>query len=421
MDGNVPAKVLIFGIDSPIGLTLIRELGQHGVTVYGIGQSRRAIGLYSRYLEKAYVFSDSRQQLVSFVSQIASRHHISYLLTVAENDILFFNQHRHELDNLQFLFADTASLSIVLDKEKTCAIAREFGIDTPLSFSIKAIEELDTVLQHIQYPVILKWRNPSDIFPLLSKFHISFLKTEYCYNVDSLYSSLNRYVTLGQFPMIQSFCPGYGLGQMIFMHNKEPLLIFQHRRLHEWPPEGGVSSLCESLAPTEHQSVLEKSIELLQRIAWEGAAMVEYRFDPVTQQAVLMEINGRFWGSLPLAYHANAPFAWYTYSVLGKGIMPRARPYRAGIRCVYTIPELKRLAVILFRPDLIQNKTLRFSKLKEICSLLGTFFNPRQKYYIFSLNDPIPAVMDGYYIVLKGLSALRDKLLSIIHRFLKRH
>ena len=410
MNGSGPDKVLIFGIDSPIGLTLIRELGQHGVTVYGIGQSRRAIGLYSRYLEKAYVFSGSRQQLIPFVSQIASRQRIAYLLTVAENDILFFNQHRHELENLKFLFADTVSLSIVLDKEKTCALAREVGIDTPFSFSIKTIEELDKVRQHIQYPVILKWRNPSDIVPLLSPYHIPFLKTEYCYNVDSLYSSLNRYVAVGQFPLLQSFCPGYGLGQMIFMHNKEPLLIFQHRRLHEWPPEGGVSSLCESLAPTEHRPLLEKSIELLRRIGWEGAAMVEYRFDPVTQQAVLMEINGRFWGSLPLAYHANASFAWYTYSVLGKGIVPSAHPYRAGLRCLYLVPELKRLAVILFRPDLIQNKALHFNKFKELFGLLGTFFNPRQKYYIFCLRDPWPAVMDGYYIVLKGLSALRARL-----------
>jgi len=29
-----------------------------------------------------------------------------------------------------------------------------------------------------------------------------------------------------------------------------------------------------------------------------------------------MEINGRFWGSLPLAYYSGAEFGWLTYSVL---------------------------------------------------------------------------------------------------------
>lgn len=35
-----------------------------------------------------------------------------------------------------------------------------------------------------------------------------------------------------------------------------------------------------------------------------------------------MQINGRFWGSLPLAYHSNAPFGRYTYQVLGLGQVP---------------------------------------------------------------------------------------------------
>jgi hypothetical protein len=49
-------------------------------------------------------------------------------------------------------------------------------------------------------------------------------------------------------------------------------------------------------------------------------------------------------------------------------------------------------------------------RLKELVSLPGGFFNPNQKYYIFSWQDPWPAIMDGYFIVRKGLSALTAKL-----------
>jgi predicted ATP-grasp superfamily ATP-dependent carboligase len=399
-------KVLIFGIDSPIGLVLVRELGKYGVEVYGIGQSPRAIGLYSRFLKQGYIFSGPHQAIIPFVKEIAGKHRISCLMTVAESNILLFNQHRLELRELKFLFAHETAMSIVLDKEKTYTVAREIGIETPLSFSLQTIEELDKISSQICYPVILKWSNPLDIGSLLSQNNIALLKAQYCYNLDELHHNLARYLPTGRFPLIQSFCPGYGLGHMIFMYNKEPLLVFQHRRLHEWPPEGGVSSLCESIAITENKPLLEKSVELLCRISWEGPAMVEYRFDPVHQKAVLMEINGRFWGSLPLAYHAHAPFAWYTYSVLGKGIIPSCQPYRVGIRCMYMAPELKRLATILFHPSFIQNKDLHFNKFREFMSLCGNFFNPKQSYYIFSLKDPWPALMDGYYIVRKSLSAL---------------
>lgn len=47
--------------------------------------------------------------------------------------------------------------------------------------------------------------------------------------------------------------------------------------------------------------------------------MVEYRFDSKSQRAVLMEINGRYWGSFPLAVHCRAGFAFLAYSVQGLG------------------------------------------------------------------------------------------------------
>ena len=44
----------------------------------------------------------------------------------------------------------------------------------------------------------------------------------------------------------------------------------------------------------------------------------------------LMEINGRFWGSLPLAYHAGTRFAWLTYAALGLGERPENRRAAVG-------------------------------------------------------------------------------------------
>lgn len=62
---------------------------------------------------------------------------------------------------------------------------------------------------------------------------------------------------------------------------------------------GGFSSVCDALPLSEHQALQAQSVALLRAIGWEGVAMVEYRFDPATGTAVLMEINGRFWGSYP--------------------------------------------------------------------------------------------------------------------------
>jgi hypothetical protein len=58
--------------------------------------------------------------------------------------------------------------------------------------------------------------------------------------------------------------------------------------------------------------------------------MVEYRVDPQTGSALLMEVNGRFWGSLPLAYYAGADFPYLLYRSAGSKLHPT--PYRIGLR-----------------------------------------------------------------------------------------
>jgi predicted ATP-grasp superfamily ATP-dependent carboligase len=50
------------------------------------------------------------------------------------------------------------------------------------------------------------------------------------------------------------------------------------------------------------------SLQLLRRIGARGVAMVEFRVDSRTGEPYLMEINGRFWGSLQLAIDAGVNF-----------------------------------------------------------------------------------------------------------------
>ena len=199
----------------------------------------------------------------------------------------------------------------------------------------------------LTFPCVLKWRDPENLGNALAALGIPSLKAEYCHDHTQLKRALARYEPYERYPLVQAFCPGRGLGHMIFFHRGEALLRLQHRRVAEWPPEGGVSTVCESLPLSLNAELFVKSEALLKRIGWEGAAMVEYRLDACTGTVGLMEINGRFWGSLPLAYHAGVPFAWYTYAVLGLGIRPSPPRYRARIRCRYMITETRRILTLL--------------------------------------------------------------------------
>ena len=61
--------------------------------------------------------------------------------------------------------------------------------------------------------------------------------------------------------------------------------------------------------------------------------MVEFRVDSATGEVVLMEVNGRFWGSLPLPVHAGVNFPYLLYRSVGLGTPYRTETYRENLYC----------------------------------------------------------------------------------------
>ena len=347
----MPAVVL--GIDTPIGLSIIRELGQHGVPVTGIGRASDSLGMASRYLGRGVVRAEGGPALIDQLEALAAELGQSCLFAISEGDIALLNQHRARLAGYRLMFPDQARMGRVLNKEQTYAAADKVGVRVPRMVQPASMAEAHAASTSLRFPVVLKWANPNEVMRTLSAAGCRLDKTHYCYSQAELIDYLTPYQQVGIYPLVQEYCAGYGLGQFVLMKDGQAHATFQHHRVHEWPPEGGFSSLCVSLPPQAHQAQMEKSVALLRELDWEGIAMVEYRHDAATGESALMEINGRFWGSLPLAYHAGAAFPWLMYNLFGLERDMPAPAYRAGVRCRFMIPETKRLLRILLQPGKI--------------------------------------------------------------------
>lgn len=105
--------------------------------------------------------------------------------------------------------------------------------------------------------------------------------------------------------LIEGHVPGRGAGVFFLLWRGQLLAEFMHLRLHEVPRTGGVSSYRKSWW---HQAIRDDAFAKLRAMAWQGVAMMEYRWDPETDQFHFLEMNGRFWGSLHLALHAGVDF-----------------------------------------------------------------------------------------------------------------
>ncbi|RZT09736.1 Peptidoglycan/LPS O-acetylase OafA/YrhL, contains acyltransferase and SGNH-hydrolase domains [Duganella sp. CF402] len=381
-----PLPAVVLGIDTPIGLAIIRDLGRHGVTVYGIARSEGALGLSSRYLHRGMQRADD---VVAQLRRLGDEIGPAALFAIAETDILALNKARVQLPGYRFMFADRERMERVLRKDLTYAAAAQAGVFVPRTWHPASIDDGATAAAQARFPVVLKWADPNAMIPLLRQAGMRLEKAQYCDDADTLMAALRRYQVLARFPMVQEYCAGYGLGQFVLMKDGQALYRFQHQRLHEWPPEGGTSTLCVSLPASRHVELMRQSVALLRALEWEGVAMVEYRYDSSTGRAALMEVNGRFWGSLPLACQAGANFPWYCYQALALQEQVAGTAYEEGVRCRYMTAETRRL--------------LHVRTWRELAGYLTEFLRPRSGYFVHDWRDPLPLWRDLRHSVLQRL------------------
>ncbi|MCP1470083.1 putative ATP-grasp superfamily ATP-dependent carboligase [Sphingobium sp. OAS761] len=392
--------VIILGLENAIGLTVVRELGERGVPVHGIARSPSAIAIASRHCRTWSIrpSGPAAGWLPGLIAETGAR----AILAIGETDLIELSALPPIIGECHLLVPRAETLAKVIDKLSTLEVAAGLGLSVPQTWQPRAGEDFAARAASLRYPLVAKWANPPRVMPLLEQGELEWLKTEYVHGPEELVALLARYAPIGHWPLIQQYCRGVGLGQMLYMDNGVATLRFQHRRLHEWPPEGGVSTLCRAEPLGDHQAQMALSEDLLRALGWQGQAMVEYRHDRESGEYWLMEVNGRFWGSLPLAWHCGAHFAWEAYrrAVLDQKDAPPSP--RQDICARYIVPETKRLLRILFAPQRIADPFFRRRPFPDLLGFVGGFLNPRARYYVFSWSDPRPFLRDMMQIVRKA-------------------
>jgi hypothetical protein len=135
--------------------------------------------------------------------------------------------------------------------------------------------------------------------------------------------------------IVQSHVKGQGVGVFFLRWNGNIRARFMHRRLHEVPWEGGISSLRSAWW---HENIYQDALKRIEHLNWDGVSMLEYRWDPSSDAFFLMELNARFWGSLHLALHSGVDFPKLLVSAWGNETFPIPEP-KMGVNCRLTFPK----------------------------------------------------------------------------------
>jgi predicted ATP-grasp superfamily ATP-dependent carboligase len=375
-------------------LAVTRSLGRRGHSVI-VGSDRASnLSASSRYCARRVVYPSPhadpegfRQFLFSFVANervdvVMPVTDVTTRVVAAEQDRL----RRHTNVAVPPLRAFEA----VTDKATLVQHADGLGVPVPPTIVVSDRAHLRGVLSGVTFPAVVK--------PFQSRIQTAngWLGTSvhYAHTRDELVHLYDRHEYLASHPsLIQARIVGPGVGLFALFDRGRLVTAFAHRRLREKPPSGGVSVLRESVAPD--QRLVDRANRLLGPLGWHGVAMVEYKRDAQTGEPFLMEVNGRFWGSLQLAVDAGVDFPALACQLAVGDSAEVPASYRIGVKSRWLLGDLDHLLLRVCRHDrdlqLPPGAPSRF----QTCLAFSNIFERDVRFEILRRDDLGPFVREA--------------------------
>ncbi|MGH9364425.1 MAG: ATP-grasp domain-containing protein [Thermoanaerobaculia bacterium] len=383
-----PAAVLLTDAPSNANLAVVRSLGRRGIPIGVCGiEGEFNLSFYSRYASECFTVPSPNADPSGYlraVTAILRAGRYSVLFPTTERTIKLISAWRDVIpEQVRLPIPDREALDVALDKEQTMALAKELGVPLPATWCPAGPEELPTLGRELPYPVIVKPRETNFLAPdgrlRKSAYVIATSPAELARGYRSIHERVPR-------PLIQEVVAGDGTGVFSVWNRGTPVAWFAHRRLREEDPRGSRASAAVSV-PLE-PTMTEWSMRLLKALGWHGVAMVEFKRNAQTGQAWLMEINGRFWGSLALALAAGVDFPYYLYLVATGDPVDAPSSYPAGVTARDAVGELKHFVNVLWRSRRAGVTTMpgRLQTLLQAPIIL----DPRRNSYNWTPDDPKP-------------------------------
>jgi predicted ATP-grasp superfamily ATP-dependent carboligase/protein-tyrosine-phosphatase len=326
-------RVLVLGDDDRSCLTVVRSLGRKGVEVWLGSEEPASLVPYSRYVRRTFLWPSTQRYVEAWCGELRGlleRERVDLVIPCADNTLVPIVERRSLFEPLARLaIPDDAGFDGTHSKRRTLELAEELGVPIPATMRVETREQAAALLSDARFPFPLVVKPVSSrIWKDARRFDLKVRTVRDPEEFSRLVAELLPVTSV----LVQSWVPGIGVGQEFLASEGRIVDAFQHERVHE-PLAGGGSSYRKSV-PLDAR-LLECSKGLLSRLRWTGVAMVEYRQDPKTGNFVLMEINGRFWGSLPLAVAAGVDFPYRLYRLMTTPPPPTSDEppslYRLGI------------------------------------------------------------------------------------------
>ena len=325
-------KVLVMGDDTRSFLAIVRSLGRRGIAIHAAPSNFRSPALRSRYIAAIHYLppwiGDGKEWLDA-TTQLLSAQRYSVVIPCNETALLPLQRYRKALSEFTRLaIPDDNAIALLFDKHETRQLAGRIGINIPPGRLIRADDTAEKVFSELGTPVVVKPRRSYALRTLGLRCKVHVVDDPIC--LQRLLDQSDAHETI-----LEHYFPGQGIGVSVLANNGRLVQLFQHHRVRE--VDGASFYRCSALL---NPDLAEACASVITALEYTGLAMFEFKRNPIGEW-VLLEINARPWGSmpLPLALGVDFPYQWYRLLTIGTETEPVR--YRPGVYGRNLVPDLR--------------------------------------------------------------------------------
>lgn len=405
MTSKSKRRILVLGRGDRAFLTTIRSFGRMGLTVHVGMCYPNDIALRSRYVHRYHEIPPYRSgddSWLNVMTELLRSWQFELVVPCNDHAVIPLQAFRTQLGEMARLATlKDSAFEIVFDKIRTYHLAESLGVRQARGKVLLAGAAVADALSGLSLPVLFKPPSSFAAEDPSSRRAVRRART-----LADAVALLARASAWGQM-LIQEQFNGVGIGIEVLARDGEILTALQHERVHE-PPEGGGSSYRKTTRL--HDGMLADTRRLISAVDYTGVAMVEFKYDRAKDDWSLIEINGRFWGSLPLAVSAGLDFPVFLYQMLVEERRSFPRTYRVGMHCRHLSSDFYWLFANA-RADK-KDPTLATRRTTEILREPLLMLSGYERWDTFACDDPVPGCVE--------VGTLVAQLSKKSHRFIQR-
>jgi len=381
-----PPPAVVVGLDCITGLQTARILAGHGAPVVALARDRSHYCARTRVCEQileADIGSEGLIQTLEALGPELKQKAVLYPCT--DMSVLLISRNRERLREWYHVVLPPAEvIELLMDKVSFCTYAQKEGLPIPGTFFLRSRAEAERAASQLTFPCILKPPMKTPTWERHTRAKVFKVSTS-----EEFLEVYDRASQWAEMLMAQEWIEGEDAElyscNCYFNAESKPLVTFIARKLRQWPPETGTSSLGEEC---RNDVVLQESIRLFQAVGYRGLGYVEMKRDRRTGNHYIIEPNvGRPTGRSAIAEAGGVDLLYTMYcESVGWPLPPDREQKYLGVKWV----DLRR--------D-FQSALHDWRRGKLTLAGWWRSWSGRKAHAVFSWSDPAPFLNDMWRAV----------------------